>query len=303
MAKSLVAGEEGDFFRTSIDLTEKESELLKDPKALFAWLEAEGRLEDRAAIVLTTVFPAVISDMLHCIYESLQCSRKAKLSVAYMLLRKPLQESLFLLESIVLSKLDFANQLATKPLSLRATNAGGAIAHENRIRRVLGLIDESANFDPAYLAQLRYVKCEDGFDGICNHALHLFTQHKDIATEPLNINFIFSGWEEKLSQWAFLYSRLPYVLAYTLRVVEHLTKNFALTHPSYVDLMNRQIAALSVLAWAPLQPQYQGQILRAHVEANLQWYVEHCIASGVREPGPRDLSVPHSTVRSRAILG
>ncbi|MDQ0039106.1 hypothetical protein J2W30_006899 [Variovorax boronicumulans] len=291
MAKSLVAGEEGDFFRTSIEVPPEVEELFtEDVGAMFRWLEAEGRFDDRAAIVLTTVFPAVLSDMLHCIYEGLQSSRKAKLNITYMLLRKPLQESLFLLESIVLSRVDFTAKLATQPLTLRAANAGGHQAHTKRIQRVLEALDETHRFDASYLAQLRYVKCDDGFDGVCNHAMHLFTEHKDIATGPMNINFVFSGWEQKLSQWAFLYSRLPYVLAYMLRVVEHLTKDFAQTDPSYLDLVDRQVAAQSVLAWALIDPHYENELLQAHVDANYQWLVEHCVATCAREPSLEDLA-------------
>jgi hypothetical protein len=117
--------------------------------------------------------------MLHCIYEALDSSRKTKLNITYMLIRKPLQESLFLLESVVADRFDFAEKLATEPLKLRALKAGGVDVHTQRIQRVLEIVGESHRLSASYLAQLRYDKrVDDGFDGICNHAMHLFTEHE-----------------------------------------------------------------------------------------------------------------------------
>jgi hypothetical protein len=64
-------------------------------------------LAERANILKAVVLPAVLSDLLHFIYEALQCSRKGKLNVTYALIRRPIQESLYLLESIVLDAAGF----------------------------------------------------------------------------------------------------------------------------------------------------------------------------------------------------
>jgi hypothetical protein len=49
--------------------------------------------------------------MLHCFYKALETSGKGKLAVSLMLIRKPLQESLFVLESIVADRTNFAYKL------------------------------------------------------------------------------------------------------------------------------------------------------------------------------------------------
>lgn len=290
MLQSLVAGEEGGIFRATVKIpAEVEKNLIGDGESLLRWLEAEQRFEDRAAVVLSTVFPSVLSDMLHCIYEALQSSRKAKLNITYMLIRKPLQESLFLFESILLSRVEFTAKLATNPLSLRGGNAGGPQAHTSRIQKVLETIGKAHLFDAAYIAQLRYEKCDDGFDGVCNQAMHLFTEHKAIATAPMNINFIFSGWNEKWTQWAFLYSRLPYLLSYMLGVLEHLTKDFALTHPAYVEEIDRRVAALSLLAWAQTDERYASEQLETHAGENYAWLEEHFGEVGTKKFTLKDL--------------
>jgi hypothetical protein len=113
--------------------------------------------------LVNTVFPAVLSDMLHCIYEALESSRKGKLNITFMLLQKALQESLFLFEAMAVDRAEFANTLATDPVKLYSQTAGGAEVHARWIRLVLASLGEEERFDPSYLAQLRYDKnAKDG---------------------------------------------------------------------------------------------------------------------------------------------
>ena len=114
MVQIIKSGEEGNLFTTTIDLkNDHERRTLDNTNDIFTWLETEGRLNDRAKILKTSVLPAVLSDMMHCVFESLESSRKAKLGISYMLIRKPLQESLYLLEAVVLDESDFAEKLVT----------------------------------------------------------------------------------------------------------------------------------------------------------------------------------------------
>ncbi len=291
LAQLLKSGEDGGFFRTTIAFEGEEDRVaFEQSEDIFDWLEKTQRLNDRTSILTTTVFPAILSDMLHCIYEALESSRKAKLNVTYMLLRKPIQENLFLLETIVINPNDFAAKLAVDPLKLRGKNVGGLDAHTRRIQRVLEELGEEGRFSAEYIAQLRYNKNEeDGFDGICNHAIHLFTEHKAIRTTPLNINFIFSGWEEKCTQWAYLYSRLPYLLIYALCVIEHLCERIAPTHPTYLNDMQRRIAALTLLWREQLEPAYIAKPIDKLVSHNRDWLIAHCLEAGYPAPSKSDL--------------
>ena len=291
MAQIIQSGEEGNFFTTTIDIENNdESESLENSDDIFAWLKVQNRFNDRAKVLKVTVLPAVLSDMLHCIYEALESSRKGKLSISYMLIRKPLQESLYLLEAIVLDELDFSEKLAEDPLKLRSQNAGGVNAHGKRIQKVLDILNGSSRFDASYIAQLRYDKAqEDSFDGVCNHAMHLFTEHKAIRTEQLNINFIFSGWEQKISQWSYFYSRMPYLLFYTLCIVEYVVSSFALTTPEYLDDIQRRISASILLWWKGLDEHYKCQQLDRFVQVTESWLNEHCQSSGYVLPTEKDL--------------
>ncbi|MBB5320319.1 hypothetical protein [Marinobacter oulmenensis] len=290
MLQVIKSGEEGGFFRTKIDLGDGEAQELEEIGDIFEWLEAKSRYEDRAKILATTILPAILSDSLHCIYESLECSRKAKLSITYMLVRKPIQENLYVLESMVLDNLNFANTLASDSLRLRPKNAGGVEGHKNRISKVLEVIGETERLDAGYIAQLRYdKKSEDSFDGICNHAMHLFTEHPAIKTDNLNINFIFSGWEQKWTQWDYLYSRLPYLLFYMHRVVEHIIGAIAPTSPEYLDDISRRISAFVVLWWRDVEEHYKSEELRQFYEKTEKWLNWRCTENGCSLPSLKDI--------------
>jgi hypothetical protein len=221
MTQLLVSGEKASAFSMTFKFRDEEDRAaFEKAEDIFVWLEQSRRVDEQAAFLVTTVFPAVLSDMLHCFYEALEVSRKAKLTISFMLVRKPLQESLYLLESVIADRSDFAEKLALDPVRLWSQTGGGVEVHAKRIQKVLDTLGESDRFNAEYLAQLRYDKnARDGFDGICNKAMHLFTSHDAIRTEPLNINFIFSGIDAKLTQWSYFYSRLPYLLVYLHRIV------------------------------------------------------------------------------------
>jgi hypothetical protein len=200
MAELLRSGEEnGSFEHTFRFRDDKDRQTFRSAADVFEWLEKGRRQRERAELLRRTVFPAILSDFLHFVFEALETSRKAKLNVTFALIRKPLQESLFVLEAIAANVDEFAAHLKDNPQRLHSQSAGGLEAHQKRIASVLSAINEVERFDPDYLARLRYDKAaDDGFDGICNQAIHLFTSHPAIRTESLNINFIFSGWDAKL---------------------------------------------------------------------------------------------------------
>lgn len=271
---------------------EEDKKAFEDSADLFEWFARTGRRSEQAHTLRWVVFPALLSDLLHFVYEALESSRKAKLGVAYALIRKPLQENLFLLETIATDVDGFAEKLANNPLLLRAQKAGGLDVHTRRISEVLGVLGERDRFDARYLAQLRYDKtAEDGFDGICNKAVHLFTEHKAIMTERMNVNFIFGGEDAKRTQWYFLYSRLPYVLDYVRAVIEHVFGHIATTNPVYLAEMDRRIMA-STLLWAPaVDPHYREPTIERYVDATRTRLGRHCVENGYVAPRAEHLRI------------
>lgn len=296
MVEIIRAGEASKLFTTQIDLTDEESDELSNSVNIFDWLEAKGKLTDRANAVVATAFPAILSDALHCIFEALECSRKAKLAITFMLIRKPIQETLYVLESMALNKLDFANTLANDPLFLRPKNAGGIEGHQNRIRVLLNVLDTTQCFNANYIAMLRYNKSsEDSFDGICNLAMHLFTEHRAIRTDRLNINYIFSDWNSKITQWNFLYSRLPYLICYMHLLIEYILSGIIQTPKEYIYDIKRRISALVILWWSSIEPSYQTEELKIFYVQTKCWLDEHCLSRGFVTPTKKHLNKMYKT--------
>lgn len=291
LVQLLRSGEKQDAFRYRLRLNGEDDRLkLGTADNIFDWLETTGRIKERTEVLRTVVFPALLSDYLHFMYEALDTSKKAKLTVTYSLLRKPLQEALYLFETM-LTDLDlFGKLIIENPAELHSQSAGGLDIHIKRISKVLDILGETDRFDAEYLSQLRYDKnANDGFDGICNKAIHLFTSHHAIRTEPLNINFIFSDLDAKLTQWQYLYSRLPYLLTYSRMVVEKLCSTFSKTWPEYLEDMERRVSA-GVLLWAPsISKEYMNTAITKFVETTRLRLRQHCKASGFREPTLKDL--------------
>ena len=144
----------------------------------------------------------------------------------------------------------FAKHLVEEPEKLDAKKAGGVPDHVARIDIVLKIIGLRYDFDPSFLAQLRYDKhTEDGYSGVCDKALHLFTGHKAIKTEKLNINFIFSDDTARLTQWSYFYGRLPYLLLYSSMLIEHLYSECEPTTDSrYIEDLQARFAA-GIIMW------------------------------------------------------
>lgn len=291
MVELLASGEASRIFTVRFNLqSEADRELLNSLGDVFAWMENTGRESGRVEVLINAVFPAVLSDMLHCIYESLENSRKGKLNITFMLLRKAVQESLFLFEAIAVDRAAFANTLATEPGRLHSQTAGGPEVHTRRIRSVLEQLGEDVRFDASYIAQLRYDKsAEDGFDGICNLAMHLFTTHRAIRTEPMNVNFVFSNYESKLTQWEFLYSRLPYLLIYTRSLIEFICSTIRTTHPAYIEDIDRRVLAYIALWWTSISESYRCHQLEVFATASREHLDKSCLQAGFREPNRADL--------------
>lgn len=286
----LAAGQRSGTFHVKFQLREDELNAFNEAEDVFQWLDRYRTSEERAGVLVATMFPAILSDMLHCIYEALETSRKAKLTISYMLLRKPIQESLYVLEAVIADRNDFAKKLNESPTKLWSQGVGGREAHRNNIAKVLRAIGDNGRFSSDYLAQLRYDKsADDGFDGICNKAMHLFTSHKAIETEPMNINFIFSNWDSKESQWSFLYSRLPYVLVYAYRIVETVCAGISPTYPKYLEELERRLAAHVLLWGATLDETYASGPLLIFVFKQREWLFKHCRVNGYRVPEFKDL--------------
>jgi hypothetical protein len=235
----------------SIDLPEQERaslEAMEDGAPVFDWLITNGRL-DIVNDLTYRQLTAVVADACHFLSESLISSGKGKTTVAYSLLRKPLKESLLLLEWLsvepdaflakfhgvttdgyVLNRLSEPERRRVIDESVKRVNARGITSD------LLWLI----RFDKNY---------SNSLETLWTKATHLVTTVKASATEPGNLNFIFSGIDAKEDQWEHYYRIVPMVLYYFVEVAEHVASRF-FSGVEQLRSPRSLLRALAMLRWA-----------------------------------------------------
>jgi DNA-directed RNA polymerase subunit RPC12/RpoP len=236
--------ENNHIFLTEINVQNDEikAEFEKTPKAeILQFLDEKGFEKYTHDIVIKSVFRSLVYDMLHFIFESLDCSSKSKLTVAYALLRKPFKENLFYLELILHDYKDFY-------LKFKSDNPNELNISDNKsfpdtkkieiIENALSLSEFGKIFQSDFIYDLRYNKnCEYGLEIMWQQANHLITTFKALATQPLNFNLIFSNEEDIQSQWDHYYRTLPILLYYSFLVIDEIITSFTSMNPSKPDLL------------------------------------------------------------------
>ncbi|WP_438025748.1 hypothetical protein [Sorangium sp. So ce233] len=263
--------------------------------SILEWLDHTGRQNEYATFLTRTTFSALLSESLHFFRSALDASELARLSVAYALLRKPLQDILHVLEDMALNPSEFADKLRQDPLLLdpKKKEKGRPLLsrHAQRIERVLIALGEADRFDAEYITRLRYDKnLDDSFDRRCNFAMHLVTTRDSMITPPLSLNFVFAfGQDAKLAQWHHLYSRLPYLLFYTRRLFEYTFSVFEKSGPMNLDDVERRISASSILWWRNVPDENKSASIQRFIDATRQRLIVACKANGFPAPADPDL--------------
>jgi hypothetical protein len=228
MVQFIVEGEQSKFFFTTIkfESPEQAEELKKNPDLfILDWLAEKGYSKELGEVLLKTMFPALLSDFCHFVYESLSCSRKSKLTVANALLRKPLLENLHYLEWMLADPEGLLNTFYNQPsreLSFHNIRSSPE-KMTNIIQKAIDRTTHREIYNAGYLYDIRFNKqIPFGFDVLCNKAMHLITTKEGLTTEDQNFNFVFSGDDERHIQWTQIYSTLPFLLFYALDICESL---------------------------------------------------------------------------------
>jgi hypothetical protein len=227
LANFIVYGEDVEAFQVEFDLeSEEDAAELSGLEGIWVgeWLAEKGYTDILGELLLKTLFPALLADFCQFIYEALNCSQRARLTVAYVLLRKPLKENLTYLEWLLADPEGLLTTLYNEPASELALHKLVPRKRAlNVIKDAVGRTVYSDVYDADFIYNLRFNKAAHySFDQLWHKAVHLVTTHRLLETEPQNLNFIFSGDEARLSQWHHLYSFLPLLLFYAVDVCESL---------------------------------------------------------------------------------
>lgn len=221
LVQAVVEGEKKKLFDTVVKFKKTDDiEAVKDNNDILEWLITNGYEDEFKSIVIKQVLIATISDYCHYVYEALRCSEKSKLAITYTLLRKPLKDNLLLFEWIITNRNEFLENFQ-KDSNCYAIDRINSTRKKMFIEYSVKQINYSETFNADFIYNIRYSKkTECSLERLWNMANHIVTTSKDYKTESLNLNFVFSGIISKESQWNYLYSVLPYLLFYTVEVIQ-----------------------------------------------------------------------------------
>jgi len=214
-------GEKKKLFHTLYNIKKiSDIQAIEDNDDILEWLCNNGYEDEFKSIIIKQVLIATISDYCHYIYEALKCSEKSKLAITYTLLRKPLKDNLLLFEWIIANRNEFVENFQ-KDSNFYAIDKVDSNKKKVFIEYSVNQINYGQTFNAAFVYSLRYSKkAEYSLERLWNLANHVVTTCQYYKTESLNLNFIFSGADSKESQWNYLYSVLPYLLFYTVEVIQ-----------------------------------------------------------------------------------
>jgi len=221
LTQVVVEGENKKLFYTIYNFKKmSDIEAIKGNNDILEWLSNNGYEDEFKSIVIKQVLIATISDFCHYVYEALSCSEKSKLAITYTLLRKPLKDNLLFFEWIMTDRNEFMENFQ-KDSNYYAIDQIDPAKKKKFIEYSVNKINHCEKFDADFIYKIRYSKETDySLERLWNIANHIVTTCKYYKTESLNLNFVFSGADAKESQWNYLYSVLPYLLFYTVEVIQ-----------------------------------------------------------------------------------
>lgn len=231
LVEALKSGEKADIFAHEKTMKPNEIKEIEglESEELLSWLETNGHEDLVLSLYYKQICAALISDMLHFIYEALQCSKKGKLTVTYALLRKPFKENLFYLEWLLGDPKGLLSRFQLG--SIKKLSINSALNEDERIEVISNALKETSSGDwlsAEFIYALRFdKKYEDSLEPLFQKANHLVTTFRFLETEGQNFNFVFSDNDSWESQWEHLYNFLPILLFHTVEVVESLLAKFA----------------------------------------------------------------------------
>ena len=213
-----------------LDLKKGEAQEIADLEGedLWAWLRNTGRQDVIDDLTYRQLTAAVVSDASHFLCESLIASGKGKTQVAYALLRKPLKENLLLLEWLAAAPEDFLSRFHGESIWPYTLNRLPENERRGIIEKAAALVD-LPELGEDFQWTLRYAKeYPNSLETLWTKATHLVTNVAASATEPGNLNFVFSTADAIDEQWEHYYRVVPLVLHYFVKIAEEVASRFVM---------------------------------------------------------------------------
>lgn len=215
-----------DLTTTNIDIAgakQLSEELRRGEIHALEWLKTNNLDDELAEVLGKHLTMSIAFDFVNFMYESLNCAKKGKMTVAYALLRKPLTDELLILEQLLKDPKEFIHRFYHSGDPTTYDPSDRKIDKHEIIRSSINKVSPNIIFREEIIYELRYDKASQaGINGITNHALHIVTNDKNYRTSNQNLNFIFSTEEDITSYWDHYYYFVPYLLLYATSVIDAL---------------------------------------------------------------------------------
>jgi hypothetical protein len=191
---------------------------LSDGEHILDYLLRTNKSDKHDEIITSNILNAVIADTCQFLQIALFASLQQRVTVTFSLIRKPFVYNLLVilrlyLTSDFLEKFNKEDGFDTTGLKqediIELLNASESLLFSKSIKAsdVYDFV-----FNPAL---------SDSLVNMSNKALHpSTTRNKNNKTEIQNINFVFSSKDSIMTQWDYLYRRLPYLLLYLNEILE-----------------------------------------------------------------------------------
>jgi hypothetical protein len=193
------------------------------------WLK-ENDLTDEIEIVVTkTILNAVTADFLNFVFESIHCAKRGKMTVAYSLIRKPITDSLLILEELLIDRKNFIEKFYFNSDITKYDPSRRNLDKLKIIETAISKLGFKNIFNAEYIHELRYDKKSDiGFNSISNKSIHIVTNDKNYKTENGEFNFIFSNNEDQEYYYKHYYNLVAYLLIYSASIINELISSLSL---------------------------------------------------------------------------
>lgn len=156
----------------------------------------ENQLNNDIENILTKhILLSISSDFANFVFESLNCAKKCKSTVAYALSRKPFTDELYLLEQLLVDRTNFIDKFfhIGKPLNYDPSyNFTKKEIIKETIEKTTNKLKLNYFISNELIYKLRYDKTlVRGINGISNKALHIVTTDKNYKTAEQKLKFHF----------------------------------------------------------------------------------------------------------------
>ena len=212
---------------------------LVDGENILDYLIRMNNSDKHDEIIRSNILNAVIADTCQFLQIALFASLQQRLTVTFSLIRKP-----FVYNFLVILRLYITSDFLD-----RFNNEDRFDTTDLSQEEIIALLNASES-----LLFSKTIKASDVYDfvfnptlpdslvNMSNKALHpSTTRNKNNRTEIQNINFVFSTKEGIMTQWDYLYSRLPFLLLYLIEIHEIIMfDHLKLNHKIYTERLTER---------------------------------------------------------------